>query len=104
MNAVELMQILEDNAYIRTSGTEEELRCARYIQNRISEFGLQAQLQPFDVAMARITCAELIVDGVSVPCTGYLCAGNYDVEAPLYYLRHTDAYSLNQCRGKIVLV
>lgn len=104
MNAVELMQILEDNAYIRTSGTEEELRCARYIQNRISEFGLQAQLQPFGVPMARITCAELIVDGVSVPCTGYLCAGNYDVEAPLYYLRHTDAYSLNQCRGKIVLV
>ena len=104
MNAKELMNILEDNAYIRTSGTEQELRCATYIQQKAAEFGCAAALQSFEVPMARIRAAELTVDGVSYPCTGYLCAGNWDVEAPLYYLRHTDELSLSRCRDKIVMV
>ena len=104
MNAKEMMKILEENAYTRTSGTEKELRCARYIQDYCRRFGLQPQLWPFTVPMAEIQEAELTVDGVSVPCTGYLGAGDWDVEAPLYYLRHTDARSLEKCRGKIVLL
>ena len=104
MNANEIMKILEDNAYIRTSGTPEELRCAKYIQDKAAELGLKAELQPFDVAMAKIQEAVLEVDGVSYPCTGYLCAGNWDVEAPLYYLRKDDEISLSHCKGKIVLV
>ena len=104
MNAKEMMQILEDNAYIRTSGTSEELRCAEYIRCKLEEMGMKAAIQPFDVPMAEIQTAELIVDGVSYPCTGYLCAGNWDVEAPLYYLRQDDEFSLSQCRGKIVLL
>ena len=104
MNAKELMKILEDNTYIRTSGTEQELRCARYIQEKAAEFGGEAYLQTFEVPMARIQKAELEVDGVRYPCTGYLCAGNWEVEAPLYYLRKDDELSLSHCRGKIVLL
>ena len=87
MNPNEMMKILEDNAYIRTSGTPEELRCAEYIMNEVRKFGCEAHLEPFDVEMAEIQEAELTVDGVNYPCKGYLCAGSWDVEAPLYYLR-----------------
>ena len=104
MNARDLMKILEDTAYVRTSGTEEELSCANYIRDCVSAMGLEANLQPFDVDMAKIQKAELTVDGISIPCTGYFCAGNWEVEAPLYYLRHDDEVSLSHCRGKIVLL
>lgn len=104
MNAREMMKILEDTAYVRTSGTEEELRCANYIRDCVSAMGLEASLQPFDVSMHRIEKAELTVDGVSIPCTGYFGAGNWDVEAPIYYLRNDDELSLLGCKGKIVLL
>jgi len=104
LNARDMMKILEDNAYIRTSGTPEELRCAAYIRSKIREFGCEAQVEPFDVEMAEIQEAELTVDGVNYPCKGYLCAGSWDVEAPLYYLRHTDEIALRLCKGKIVLL
>lgn len=104
MNANEMMKILEETAYVRTGGSAEELRCARYIQEKVAGFGLQTTLQPFDVPMAKILEAELTVDGISIPCTGYFCAGNWDVEAPLYYLRGDDELSLEECRGKIVLL
>ncbi len=104
MNPNELMKILEDNAYIRTSGTPEELRCAEYIMNEVRKFGCEAYLEPFDVEMAEIQEAELTVDGISYPCKGYFCAGSWDVEAPLYYLRHTDEIGLRGCKGKIVLL
>jgi len=104
MNANEMMKILEETAYVRTSGTPEELRCAEYIRSKVAEFACEAYLQPFDVPMAKIQEAELLVDGVSYPCKGYFCAGSWDVEAPLYYLRQTDEIALSGCRDKIVLL
>jgi len=104
MNAREMMKILEENAYVRTSGTPQELQCAEYIMGKVEEFGGKAYLQPFDVPMADIQEAELTVDGVSYPCKGYFCAGSWDVEAPLYYLRQTDEIALQNCKGKIVLL
>ena len=38
------------------------------------------------VQMATMHTDTLTVDGVSVPCKGYLNAGSHEVEAPLYYL------------------
>lgn len=104
MNETEIMKILEDTAYIRTSGTAEELCCAEYIQSVAAGFGQKTELQPFPVPMAKIHTAELTVDGVTIPCKGYMCAGSGKVEGPLYYLRSTDPYSLSQCKGKIVLM
>ncbi len=104
MNPNEIMKIFEETAYIHTSGSPEELRCAEYIRSKISGFGCQAELQPFPVPMAKIHHAELIVDGASIPCTGYLGVGNQEIEAPFYYMRSTDAIGLSRCKGKIVLV
>ena len=104
MDATQIMKIFEDTAYVRMGGSPEELRAAQYLQARCACLGLEARIEAFDVDMATILEAVLTVDGVEVPCKGYLCAGNGEVEAPLYYLRNTDPYSLSLCKGKIVMI
>lgn len=103
MNAKEIMQIFSDTAYVRMGGSPEELKAAEYLKERCSAFG-SAWLEDFEVPMSRLHSAKLYADGVEVPCKGYLCSGSGAVEAPFYYLRSNDRYSLEQCRGKIVMV
>ena len=103
MDAKQIMQVFQDTAYIRTGGSGEEQRCAEYLMGRCAELGLKAELEPFEVDMADLHEAVLLADGVSIPCKGYLCAGEGEVEAPLYYLTSMDEGSLVQSRGKIVL-
>ena len=104
MDTLKINQILQDTAYIRTGGSQEELRCAQYILDECATLGLQATIEPFAVPMSTMTDAQLIANGRSIPCKGYLCSGNAELEAPLYYLTARDKFSLSQCRGKIVLV
>ncbi len=101
---MDIQQIFADTAYVRTGGSAGELRCANYFIDCCQKMGLRAALEPFPVAMATVRKARFWADGVSVPCEGYLCAGSSEVEAPLYYLRSTDPYSLSQCKGAIVLI
>ena len=104
MDAKKIMNIFEDTAYVRMGGSAEELKTAEYLKEQIAQLGLEAQIQPFDVDMATIEEAELLVDGEKITCKGYLCAGSHEVEAPFYYLRSTDPHSLSLCKGKIVMV
>ena len=104
MNAKEIMKIFEDTAYVRMGGSAEELRAAKYLQEQCAKLGLTATIEAFDVDMATMEKAEFLADGVSVTCKGYLNAGSSTVEAPFYYLRSTDPFSLSQCKGKIVMV
>lgn len=104
MNAENIMKVFSDTAYIRVGGRPEEKKAAEYLRQRVVEFGLEAALEPFDVPLGDIEEAMLLVDGVSIPCKGYMCAGSSTVEAPFYYLRTNDAWSLRQCKGKIVLI
>ena len=104
MNTLKMNQILNDTAYVRLGGREAELKCAKYLQKCCEDIGLKANIEPFEVDLADIHEVKLIVDGKEIECEGYMCSGNGDVEAPLYYLRGTDPYSLKQCKGKIVLI
>lgn len=104
MNAEKIMQIFADTAYIRVGGREAEKKCAGYIRERVAQFGLEAHEEPFEVPLGDIEEASFTADGVSIPCKGYMCAGNAELEAPFYYLRSTDPWSLSQCRGKIVMI
>ena len=103
MNVQQINQILTDTAYVRMGGSESELKCANYLAAKCAELGAEAHLEEFEVDMADIQEARLIVDGREIPCKGYFGSGNADITAPLYYLRHDDAFSLSQCKGKIVL-
>ncbi|MBQ8359453.1 MAG: M28 family peptidase [Oscillospiraceae bacterium] len=104
MDAKEIMKIFEETAYVRTGGSPEELRTAQYLRDKCAEMGLTATIEPFDVDMATIRKAQLFVDGKEVPCEGMLNSGCGDIEAPIYYLRNADPYSLSLCKGKIVLL
>ncbi len=103
MKKEQINQILADTAYVRMGGREEELKCANYLKDKCAEMGLEAYLEEFEVDLADIEEAELIVDGEKIPCKGYFCCGSGEVTAPLYYLRHDDDFSLAECKGKIVL-
>ena len=104
MDAKQIMKLFADTAYVRMGGSEEELKCAEYLKKCCEDMGLEAKLESFSVDMATIQEAVLLVDGKEIPCKGYLNAGSGEVEAPLYYLRNTDPYSLSLCRDKIVLI
>ena len=104
MDVKKIDQILQDTAYVRMGGSDEELRCAEYLKGHCEALGMKAWLEDFEVPMATISKAVLICDGEEIPCKGYFCAGNADVEAPLYYLPSDDAASLAGCKGKIVMV
>lgn len=104
MNASQIDKIFEDMAFIRVGGSPEELRAAEYLRDQLSQWGQRAEIVPFPVPMTEIQEATFRADGREVPCKGYLCAGNGSVNAPFYYLRGSDPYSLSQCRGKIVMV
>ena len=104
MNEKQIRRIFEDTAYVRTGGSEQELRCAQYLMAQCQSLGLEPRLEEFSVDMATLQEAGLTVDGKAVPCKGYLCAGSGTVEAPLYYLTDQTRQSLAGCKGKIVLV
>lgn len=103
MNTNQINQIFSDTAYVRMGGSESELKCANYLKEKCAELGLEAHLEEFEVDMATMEEAELIVDGKAIPCKGYFCCGSGEVTAPLYYMPFDDAYSLAGCKGKIVL-
>ena len=104
MNSQQIMRIFEDTAYIRMGGRPEEKKTADYLVRKLEELGLKAAMESFEVPLGDVEEAVLLADGEPIPCKGYMCAGSAEVEAPFYYLRSTDAWSLQQCRGKIVLI
>ena len=104
MDANKIMKIFEETAYVRMGGSDEELKTARYIQKQVEQLGLEAKIEAFPVDMSDLQEAVLLMDGEEITCKGYLNAGSWEVEAPFYYLRSTDPYSLSQCRGKIVMI
>ncbi len=104
MEINKINQLFADTAYIRTGGSAEELKCAEYLKAQCAEFGQEAYLEEFEVDMADIKKAVLIVDGKEIPCKGFKNSGSSEIEAPFYYKPNTDAYSLQECKGKIVMV
>jgi len=104
MNIESIDRILQETAYIRTGGSAQELACANYLKAECEKLGFAAQLEAFDVPMASIQTAMLIVDGKEIPCKGYLCAGSAEIEAPLMYMPEPTPCALAECRGKIVML
>ena len=104
MDAKQIMKIIQDTAYVRMGGSPEELQAAQYIQQQVAQMGMTATIEGFPVQMATLQEAQLLIDGNPITCKGYLNAGTHEVEAPFYYLRSTDPYSLSLCKDKIVMI
>ncbi|MGN1413169.1 MAG: M28 family metallopeptidase [Anaerovoracaceae bacterium] len=104
MNTEKIMKLFTDTSYIRVSCSSEEHCTAEYLKTQCAELGLEPRMEPFSVTHGQIRQAILSCDGQEIPCKGYECCGNGEIEAPLYYLPNKDPWSLSQCRGKIVLL
>ena len=104
MTEQKILKLFNDTAYEKMGGSEQEFRCANYIADFLKNEGLEPTIESFEVPMATIKSATLEVDGEKINCKGYLCCGTHDITAPLYYLRESDKFSLENCRGKIVLI
>ena len=103
MDHTRIQKIFADTAYVHTGGSPEELKAAEYIRDVCASFGVTATIEEFDVQMATIQEEVLTVDGVEIPCKGYLNAGTHEIEAPLHYIAGKDKYVMEGCRGSIVL-
>ena len=104
MDAKQIMKIFEETAYVRMGGSMEEYRTAEYLKKQCAKMGMEATIEGFEVQMATMQEAAFYADGEAITCKGYLNAGSATVEAPFYYLRSTDKYSLSLCKGKIVMI
>ena len=104
MNSKMIEKILSDTAYVRTSGTKEELACAEYIKSLCSDMNLNAKIEAFPITMYKTNIARLVVDGKEIPCRAFNGSASKTVKGKFYYLRTTDAPSLKKCKDKIVLV
>ena len=104
MRNKQIEKIFRDTAYVRMGGRAEERRAAEYIKGICAELGGEAYFEEFEVDMADISCAELYIDGKSIPCKGYFNCGSGEVEAELYYLCEDGKRALEGCRGKIVMI
>ena len=61
-------RILSETAYVRTGGSPEELRAARYLRDRLLQLGLSAEIVPFEVPMAAMHRAVLEAEGAAHFC------------------------------------
>ena len=67
MDIQKINQLFADTAYVRTGGSAEELKCAEYIKAQCAEMGLEAHIEAFEVDMATMKDAKLIVEGEEIP-------------------------------------
>ncbi len=104
MNKKSLIKILRSAQYVRTGGSRSELKCAEYIKSIVDSTGYEAELESFPVPMSEGLEQLLEVDGVSIPCKGYLCCETADITAPLIYLPEPDRSCLLDCKSKIVMI
>ncbi len=104
MTHEQIREILEKTDSVRFSGTAGEKAAAAYLKSLCEKQGVSARLETFEVDTTEIHSARLNADGKEIPCRGYRLCGSGRAEAPLCYLPNTDAASLVQARGKIVLL
>lgn len=103
MNTRHIQQILSDNDYIRTAGSQEEKRCAAYLRAACEKMGLFATVEQFSLPSYREEEAFLSVEGYEIPCRGRLGSPNAEAVGRLYYLSSLSETALRACRDRIVL-
>jgi len=103
------LSILKNMEYVRTGGSSQELKCAKYIQSELKKLGLKSTIEEFPVQAASISKCSLQVTKPykeKINCLGYLNASSTKgLTKQLYYLRNTDnKVDLKNVKDKIVLL
>lgn len=104
MNRTELEQIFRDTDFVHWSGSEEELKVAKYLQQKCKDLGVAARIEGFRVASADILSAHLYADSTEVRCEAFYNCGSGEVEGELYYMPDQDPVSIAGAKDKVVLL
>ncbi|MBQ6603807.1 MAG: M28 family peptidase [Eubacterium sp.] len=104
MDLKALKKIFDDNDFVHTSGTPEELKVAEYLKKTCENMGVAAEIESFPVPMAEMLEAHVFADGREIPCKGFYGCGSGETEAELYYMPGTDKVSIAGAKDKIVLL
>ena len=102
--------LLKKLAFVRTSGSDEELKAASILREELTNLGVESKLEPFKVMQYNVHKAkleilepfneEIIVEGIGF-------TGNTPEEgltAELEYVEQAEPINLVNAKGKIVLV
>lgn len=101
-------ELLKKIGFVRTAGSEEELKAANILRSEVESMGVKAEIEEFDITDAEIETAELEVlepYNKKYTVTAYKCCKNAeDLMADFVYAENGDDVSLADVKGKIVLV
>lgn len=101
-------ELLEKLYFVRTGGSEEELKAAHIIQDELKELGLESTIEPFDVTASNITKSYLeVVEPYQkkYEVTAYQNSINVeDLKGELYYFEFDNPVSRKEVKGKIALI
>lgn len=103
-------KLIEKMAFTRVSGTEEELKAAKILCEEAASFGVNCELEPFEVDDAIIHKAELEVlepYQKKYDVTAYLHSASTPdegMEAELVYVEDAQDAHLKNVQGKVVLL
>lgn len=101
--------LLDKIGFTRMGGTAEELKAAEILKAECESFGLDAVIEPFEIAMATVEAEFEILEPYQKKYTvrGYQCSENTPEEgltADFVYVQDGDPVDLINAKGKIVLV
>lgn len=107
-NGERQFELLKKIGFIRTAGSEEELKAAEILRDEARSLGVSAEIEAFEIKDAEIQTAELEVlepYRKSYTVTAYKCSENVeDLTAEFFYAENGDEVNLADAKGKIVLV
>lgn len=107
-DAKRAFEFLNKIGFVRTAGSEEELRAAEMIREECAAIGVDAVIEEFKILDGEVETAELEVIAPyrqKYTCTGYKrCADADGIEAELVYVENGTDASLVDVKGKIVLL
>ena len=106
-DAKRAFEFLNKIGFVRTAGSEEELRAAQMIQAECAAIGVDAIIEEFKILDGEVEVAELEVTAPynqKYTCTGYKRCADADIEAELVYVENGLDAALVDVKDKIVLL
>lgn len=100
--------LLEKMCYVRVGGSQEELECAKMLENECKALGAEAHIESFEVDKAVIKKARLCFDGnIEVECEGVGMSSSTSedgISGDFAYITCEKDAEITDIEGKICLV
>ena len=104
MDHQKIEEIIAKFGHERLSGSRSEENYARFLKSECDALGIDAQIEHFQTTDYKIEEEHLWIDGKEFFCKFYAGCGSHKIEAPLHYIPQVDEFTLEECKGKIILL